>query len=1729
MATKRSLVQSGSWNDILNWIKPGDQRYQFLARNLVDRVYPNLRQQDKLLLLDGLTKTINLIYLKFGFNGKDEILWNQLTQNNLLDARSLLNILLPFIDDTTTDDKKRSLIALEDLYLKKDARGQFIYTNCQYNRCVRHREGRITQVFNRPYITDYFVQHLELLLMSIETLANKLYVNWVDVLPARMDRYRSTALYQETVKKIVGRIDTDVSGNRTAVRDTPINQIRLVNNYIDPNPGISYQDVYNVMSNHLYHEIKNCRWLIYDIMIENRPITYLAYLEKRINLDRFWKGILWSQLTKNEQSHFHYQWSNFLSSTNPNDNTVLHHFFFYFSKYHLNARKLIKQGKLILEHEPTDEEEEEEETTRITPEMTRNAKRGLANIPMEEIYLFFHNQLSVFRKTWFYYFIRIERTNSDPYLEKRNGIYVTPKNIYNYCKSLVHFVKDKKFVQMPRLWYSLKPEWAELVLIRILDIPVVGINEWEKPNWFNINRYLRKLYPTITEDRLVETNFLIHSIIRTQLVDIIFQSLIYHGLLSEFRPNPSITNNRLVEELVGMDMVKQRDERYKQMKYQYFAKENGKSYRNHAYYYLTCATYGELQPDYFDYLTSGQIWTFTYAMNWVSQINFFHHYLNNRVQYITGATGVGKSTQVPKLLLYSQKMLDYNPHGKIICTQPRIPPTVSNAETISRELGVPIRIYNPTYDRPIFTGNYYIQFKHQQEEHTAKTDSFLRIVTDGTLYEEMKRSPFLTRSKQDTAATNQQGKSLEWAKVYLYGNKYDCIIVDEAHEHNANMDMILTLGRDAAYVNNSLKLIIVSATMEDDEPIYRRYYRNINDNRAYPLSAFIENQNLDRANMDRRIHISPPGGTTQFAIRDIYLSKAEANLINEKNYLEFAIKKTIELANSTIQGDILLFVTGISDIQAAVSQINSSTPANMIALAFYGQQTEEEKAMITNIHKTLPSYTRCKDDIFLDEKEVTCRVPTGTYNRAIIIATNVAEASLTLQNLRYVVDPGYAKTVVFDPLEGINRELILPISQSSSVQRRGRVGRVAPGEVYYLYDREKIINNKTAYKIADQDVKDHLVSLLRSDAHDTFIITYENDINDITILQKIIELRASGQYSSETLVYQILRNPRPYLDIIQKQYLYIPDLTDINQYYTYYGKTDMEDYTLASLLADFKEYLVRNHDDYHYQKEERFLSRGHTGYDDLILEDPNLSFYLIHPEENVIVRNLFTGQMVGLKCSPLVSNGYYYYLLKNNNINMADVNIPQCRFSDINFENFKLLKYDLAITDAKLQLLVFDINLMSISANVYYTNITDPIIQRYIQDFFTEVNRILKSIHEDNMVIKSNILSSLKEIQTMTNLRILSDLNHLFWYSYAIPYELEEDVIALIVLINTVPDLKQWIGPEKDVEKFISLHSNNQGDIYFLWVLWNRIKEVLEKNEIYGMAKIDIKLENQFKRYKEQYLRNVKIPFEQFLIFEKLYTAGQLNTEDEYYYYLSHLTLNSNELVKASTINKLLSIIAGDYKLNANSLSSFLSAYLDVLFTQNKRKWMNQYQLEKSLLEDDEQGEIPDPIGWAKKRLLFSRINSIITNPNYVITRWDRILETYIRAFSTNLMKNETSHYLRINKGIRMDPIIWSKRFPIETTFLNNKTDFIIYHNTQSTAETVSPIYLTPVKIEWVINLNPIYYYYFFLDKNNSLFTMYPDEDVIRSIKLLTSNKHLFDRSVLQAYLEQFDITLDET
>lgn len=1709
--TSNIITKNYEWqeidNDISNnpikWIRPDDIKYNYLERDVISRIFPNLNTNDKNILTNALVQIINFMYLKMARNN-DDIFWNQLVQNNNIDLRAIVNLLLPYINDNEAEDNKKSLTALSELYLKQDSNGRYVYTNSQYNRCVRQSKKNDIVVYLRPFTIEYFRHHLDLLMMSIESASNKLYVNWINILPMTMTTYKNSQLYQDTRTKIIGRPDREIT------------QVNLVKNYIDPNPGISYQDIYNVMSHHLYYEIRNYRWLIYDIIVNNMPITYIDYLEKTIDFDNFYKKKLWTQLSVASQNRFSSQWKKFYDSQDNSDNIILHHFYFYFAKYHRNSAKLIAEGKLELTMNIGDEAEDAEDDIIITPETTRNAQQGFANTPIDEIYLFLLDQINAFRVSWFYYFLKIKKQK---YISQGNNIYITPKNIYNYSKSMVHHVnRQNKFTPLPKYWISLKPEYINMIMYRLLDIPNSEYNDWNRNNWFNINNYFRRIYPQFAESELKTANFNMHKLVRDNLVDIIFESLIYHGLLTQLLPNPDITNKSIIRKNINSDNEEKINEYRRSKMREYYFTTRREDYGSNAYYYLTGESYNKLPVNYFDYLTTAQIWTFTYAMNWVSQINFYHHYTNNRVIYITGATGVGKSTQIPKLLMYSQKMLDYNNNGKIICTQPRVEPTVNNANTISTELGVPITQKIPQYENAVFTNMYYVQYQHQLEKHVSNTASFLRIVTDGTLLEQIIQYPFMTRSLEDIDAYTDSTNEADWVRIYRANNIYDTIIVDEAHEHNANMDMILTLARDAAYVNNNLKLVIVSATMEDDEPIYRRYYRNINDNRAYPLSAYIENNIIDRANMDRRIHISEPGATTQYKITDHYLPKSQADLINENNFVTYGIQKALDVINSTTQGDVLVFMTGKKEIKQTVSEINANTAANIIAFGYYSELTDEQKNFIRNIHETLPKYTRFKDDVDLAENNVTRRVPMGTYNRAVIVATNVAEASITLKRLRYVVDTGYANVSTYDPITDQSRLIKMPISWSSSQQRRGRVGRVAAGDVYYLYDREKIINNKTAYTITNIDIMNLMIKLLKQEPDDANIITPLNDINNI---ENLLKLYKKVDADGNMMPYKIFTNPHPYMDIIRRQYLYEPDLNDASQYYKYFGKSSLPVDDQYLLAVNPLEYMLRNHDDYHFQMDPEFgfYSKNYTGYDDYQLEDDSLDFYLIHPDENIIVRDQYTGKLKSIRDSATASSGYIYNIMKINNIqNKSDL---------VNLKNsdFKFLKYDIAMRNAESELLVNNVPASDIDIYIYYRDIPEE-ASNDVEYFFNDIAGDTNSL--GTIRVKSSFLSNIQQLASISKLDIFNDTKKLLWYSYAIPLGLENDVLGIITLINDQGDVTQLVEEKRlsrvEIEKFFYKHLAIQGDIYTVWKLWIEIREIL-KNNGYNDLDIGKQQENYFILQKNKYLTGQPIDRREYIIFNKMYGSGQLGSMHEFYYYISNYkieyvladntttTSGFNNVITDRVVQEIQSLA----KIHTYDMARLLNAiiqYLNYSSQIYKNDWLNKYKIENGLAENDEQ--LFDPFEWADIHLSLPKV----LNYSDVDAEWLRVLESYLRAYSMNAVAVAYPYYINLKNNVVYQPDYWSKFLAIEKTFLKNKLKFMVYQHESITGDSIA--YQTPVKLEWLLNLNPVYYYYLFFDKTHTInFRENPKK--FAKIYDLDEYKNKYDFGLLYQYLDIID------
>ncbi|KAK6345275.1 hypothetical protein TWF718_007200 [Orbilia javanica] len=227
---------------------------------------------------------------------------------------------------------------------------------------------------------------------------------------------------------------------------------------------------------------------------------------------------------------------------------------------------------------------------------------------------------------------------------------------------------------------------------------------------------------------------------------------------------------------------------------------------------------------------------------------------------------------------------------------------------------------------------------------------------------------------------------------------YSALMIDEAHERTLHTDILFGLVKDIARFRPELKLLISSATMDaqkfaayfDDAPIF-----NI-PGRRYPVD----------------IH---------------YTSQPEAN------YLHAAITTIFQIHISAPKGDILVFLTGQDEIEAA--QQNLEETARKL-----GSKIRE--LIVAPIYANLPSELQSK--IF---------EPTPENARKVVLATNIAETSITIDGIVYVIDPGFVKENVYNPKSGMESLVVTPCSRASANQRSGRAGRVGPGKCFRLYTK----------------------------------------------------------------------------------------------------------------------------------------------------------------------------------------------------------------------------------------------------------------------------------------------------------------------------------------------------------------------------------------------------------------------------------------------------------------------------------------------------------------------------------------------------------------------------------------------------------------------------------------------------------------------------------------------------
>jgi hypothetical protein len=1206
-------------------------------------LFPNLNDIDTNILFEFTVFIIDLISFKYHFK-KEQEYYNKWTQNNYRDIKGAILLLLPFINDENNGILLNKLTDLNQLLyaykeqsipssVLEEPREETLRTHFEFGNMgislipnmTRGQKDPILDLYPNEFKLIYRVMYHNFfgLLQTLEIINGKSYVNWVNIIPLNLQNYNESDIYKATKVSLEEGLRESFSTNI------------FVNNLYNYS-GLWYGDIYNVFRVRYYEEAKKIKWLIFPYETNEIKLYLINCLDKMFNLTSIINNSLASYDDIEDTDR--YQFENNVNTVFANLkignsmfglNTIDFEVIKYFLIYLINNNNIIKNSKELVitkfilkdteDNETKDNDDFIAADTKILDEITRqdiiDCFKYIKENNIKEIWNFLRTSIEQLKETAYSKFLLIQengkyRISTNYYYkpfnkeinknESQNKMNL--KNIYNIAKTLSH---NDRWELLERNFISLNYESKTDFFSKLNS---------GNSNWLKLGDNMKRQFIGRSYDYNQEINKIRFSITDMYLT-IVFEELVTMGVLNRFDLANDITDKERLPENFGprksmiKSLIKKRFEKNQDWL--------------DSYYYLTNDMYKNMDnitiekengtPDdkckdykYFDLISETHEWYIFYAMDWISQISFFQHYIYHQILYVTGATGQGKSTQVPKLLLYALKAIDYKSNGKVVCTQPRIAPTVNNATRIAEELGLPIEQPSNTSNVKIKTNNSKVQYKFKNDSHLElNSNYFLRIVTDGSLLEEMKGNITMM-------VKAPKGKTTEPDK-FINNNIYDIIIIDEAHEHNINMDIIIALARQTCYFNNKVKLIIVSATMDEDEPIYRRYFYNNNDNLTYPIkypiiNPFTNTGLLPQAIfMDRRYHISPPGETTQYKVDEIYLdhdpvaykSNSIGKVIVDESKSammaqELGYKKIIEICNKSSKGEILFFANGKREILAATEYLNSVLPPGNIALPYFAELNPIYKNIIEKINIKISSIKNKRENIhtewgtdYIEDQTV----PDNIYKRSIIIATNVAEASVTINGLAYVVDNGYAKVNRYIP--NLNNTVLEvgKISDASRKQRKGRVGRVGDGTVYYMYKMHGRRDIKPKCKITQEDVSTNIIDLL---CDKTLADTNINDIDNNAKL--IVNITSNPNHSTFN------KNNDTSKSYIKKSGLY-----DI--------------YKSNYMVAQDEHYLYKNIEN---QKNE-FLIEFCVFDSGMIIEnllDRNGKFYLIHPFEDNIERNI---------------------------------------------------------------------------------------------------------------------------------------------------------------------------------------------------------------------------------------------------------------------------------------------------------------------------------------------------------------------------------------------------------------------------------------------------------------------------------------------------------------------------
>ncbi|MHB0850174.1 ATP-dependent RNA helicase HrpA [Stutzerimonas nitrititolerans] len=339
----------------------------------------------------------------------------------------------------------------------------------------------------------------------------------------------------------------------------------------------------------------------------------------------------------------------------------------------------------------------------------------------------------------------------------------------------------------------------------------------------------------------------------------------------------------------------------------------------------------------------------------------------HQVLVIAGETGSGKTTQLPKICLEIGRGV----HGLIGHTQPRRLAARSVATRVAEEIGAPLGELV----------GYQVRFEDQSTERTL-----IKLMTDGILLAETQHDRFL--------------------------EKYDTIIVDEAHERSLNIDFLLGFLKTLLPRRPDLKVIITSATIDLER--FSKHFDNAPiievSGRTYPVETWYRPLAAETDEDGNRVE------------DDLTVDQGILAALDEIDAHEKSIGKR--------PGDVLVFLPGEREIREAAEMLRKANLRFTEVLPLYARLTPGEQQKIFK----------------------------PAAGRKIVLATNVAETSLTVPGIRYVIDSGTARISRYSYRAKVQRLPVEAVSQASANQRKGRCGRVEPGICIRLYSEEDFLS-----------------------------------------------------------------------------------------------------------------------------------------------------------------------------------------------------------------------------------------------------------------------------------------------------------------------------------------------------------------------------------------------------------------------------------------------------------------------------------------------------------------------------------------------------------------------------------------------------------------------------------------------------------------------------------------------